>query len=61
VKFAYVAAENARGEFKVTELCRALRLSTSGYYAWCEREPSERAKKDIALRVQMCQRSPGSA
>jgi len=51
VKFAYVSAENARGEFKVTELCRALRLSTSGYYAWCKREPSERAKKDIELRV----------
>jgi len=51
VKFAYVAAENARGEFKVTELCRALRLSTSGYYAWCKREPSARAKKDIELRV----------
>ena len=51
MKFAYVSAENARGEFKVTELCRALRLSTSGYYAWCKREPSERAKKDIELRV----------
>jgi transposase InsO family protein len=51
VKFAYVAAEKARGEFKVTELCRAFRLSTSGYYAWCKREPSERAKKDIELRV----------
>ena len=51
MKFAYVAAENARGEFKVTELCRALRLSTSGYYAWCKREPSARAKKDIELRV----------
>jgi transposase InsO family protein len=51
VKFAYVAAEKARGEFKVIELCRALRLSTSGYYAWLTREPSERARKDIELRV----------
>jgi len=49
VKFAYVAAEKARGEFKVTELCRALRVSPSGYYAWCKREPSEHAKKDIEL------------
>jgi len=51
VKFAYVAAEKARGEFKVTELCSAMRVSTSGFYAWLKREPSVRAKKDIELRV----------
>lgn len=51
MKFAFVAAEKATKEFKVRELCRALRVSPSGYYAWCKREPSERAKKDIELRV----------
>ena len=51
MKFAYVAAEKARAEFKVVELCRALRVSASGYYAWRAREPSARARKDIALRV----------
>jgi transposase InsO family protein len=51
VKFAYVAAEKARGEFKVSELCRAMRVSASGFYAWCKREPSTRATKDIELRV----------
>jgi transposase InsO family protein len=51
VKFAFVDAEKASREFKVTELCHALRLSTSGYYAWRRREPSEHAKKDIELRV----------
>lgn len=51
MKFAYVAAEKARGEFKVTELCHALRLSTSGFYAWCKREPSTRSKKDEQLKV----------
>ncbi|MDX2088425.1 MAG: IS3 family transposase [Kofleriaceae bacterium] len=51
MKFAYVAAEKARGEFKVSELCRALRVSPSGFYAWCKREPSEHAKKDVELRV----------
>jgi len=51
VKFAYVSAEKARGEFKVSELCRALRVSTSGFYAWCKRTPSTRATKDIELRV----------
>lgn len=33
----------------VTKLCRALDVSTSGFYAWCEREPSERAKADAEL------------
>ncbi len=51
MKFAFVAAEKARGEFKVTELCRALRVSTSGFYAWCKREPSTRSKKDEQLKV----------
>src|SRR5262249_30869002 len=51
VKFAYVAAEKARAEWKVSELCRALRVSPSGYYSWRTREPSARAQKDIALRV----------
>ena len=51
MKFAFVAAEKAGSEFKVTELCKALRVSPSGYYAWCKREPSEHAKQDIELRV----------
>jgi putative transposase len=51
VKFAFVAAEKARGEFKVTELCSALRVSTSGFCAWCKREPSTRSKKDEQLKV----------
>jgi len=53
VKFAFVAAEKARGEFKVTELCRALRVSTSGFYASRKRAPSKRAKKDALLKVKI--------
>ena len=53
MKFAFVAAEKANHEFKVTELCSALRVSPSGFYAWCKREPSEHAKKDEQLRVQI--------
>lgn len=33
----------------VRKLCRTLGVSTSGYYAWCQREPSERAKADAEL------------
>jgi putative transposase len=49
VKFALVAAEKAK--YGVTLLCRALRLSPSGFYAWCKREPSTRSKKDEQLKV----------
>lgn len=33
----------------VTKLCRALGVSTSGFYAWCGREPSARANADAEL------------
>jgi transposase InsO family protein len=49
VKFTFVAAEKA--SYPVKKLCRALRLSSSGFYAWRQREPSTRAKRDIELRV----------
>jgi putative transposase len=49
VKFALVAAEKAT--YGVALMCRALRLSASGYYAWCKREPSPRSTKDTQLKV----------
>lgn len=38
----------------VTKLCRALSVSTSGFYACRGREPSERAKTDAELTRQIC-------
>jgi putative transposase len=35
--------------YAVTTMCRVLEVSTSGYYAWLKREPSDRAMKDAAL------------
>jgi putative transposase len=36
-----------------TTLCRILRISRSGYYAWCERPESARAQQDRQLRVRV--------
>ena len=35
--------DRCRGEFPVRLMCRCLRVSPSGYYAWCKRRPSLRA------------------
>lgn len=37
----------------VTKLCRALSVSPSGFYAWCDREPSARAKRDAELTLKI--------
>jgi putative transposase len=47
VKFATVRAESAR--HSVPALCRVLRVSRSGFYAWSRREPSRRALEDSRL------------
>ena len=45
--FKLVGAEKAT--YPVAVLCRALGVSRSGYYAWCERPLSERQKQDAVL------------
>jgi putative transposase len=39
----------------VATMCRVLGVSTSGYYGWCQRGLSERAKGDIDLTLKIRQ------
>jgi putative transposase len=47
MRFAFIGAEKAR--HSVPTLCRMLRVSRSGYYAWRRRGPSRRALEDARL------------
>ena len=49
MKFAWIAAEKA--SFRISQLCRALEVAPSGYYAWVDRPESARAQRDRRLKV----------
>ena len=49
--FALVDAEKAH--YPTNVLCRTLGVSPAGYYAWRDRPPSEHARTDQRLRVQI--------
>jgi transposase InsO family protein len=49
VKFGWIAAEKAC--FKVSDVCRALAVSPSGFFAWARRAESTHAQRDRQLRV----------
>jgi putative transposase len=51
VKFAFIDAEKA--QWPIAMLCAVLGVSSSGYYAWRRRPPSERAKRDARLAVEV--------
>jgi putative transposase len=49
--------------YPVKTMCRVLEVSTSGYYAWCKRQPSKRTQEDRELiqRIRMIhKRSKGT-
>ena len=47
MRFQFVSAQKAN--HSITDLCNVLEVSTSGYYAWCKREMSQRQLDDQAL------------
>lgn len=51
MRFAFIEREKAH--HAVARLCRVLGVSSSGYYAWRRREPSERARSDAAVTVRL--------
>ena len=51
MRFAFIAAEKA--QHSVTILCRCLRVTRSGFYAWADRAPSVRAQRDGQLRAKV--------
>ena len=51
MRFAFIAAEKAR--HSVTLLCRCVRVTRSGFYAWLGRGLSARAQRDIHLTVKL--------
>jgi putative transposase len=51
MRFAFIAAEKAT--HPVTRLCRCLRVTPSGFYAWATRGLSVRAQRDVVLRTKL--------
>lgn len=51
MRFAFIAAKQA--EHSVTRLCRCLRVSRSGCYAWLHRGLSARAQRDVVLGTKL--------
>ena len=49
MRFTFIAAEKAR--HSVTRLCRCLRVTPRGCYAWAKRGLSARAQRDVGLRT----------
>ena len=51
MRFAFIRTENVL--YPITVLCRVMRVTTSGFYAWLKRPESERTRRDRQLGVKI--------
>ena len=58
MRFAFLAEQ--RQQYSITLLCKALDVSVSGYYAWCQREVSEHQREDARLSAEIQHIYPGT-
>lgn len=49
----YQAIQDLRCQYPLPPMCRMLGVSTSGYYAWCGRGPSARARQEPRLQAEI--------
>ncbi|ROO22687.1 IS3 family transposase, partial [Salinisphaera orenii] len=45
----YATIQRCRSEYPVQLMCRCLKVSTSGFYAWANRSPSARSQANTRL------------
>lgn len=49
MKYRYIHQQRQAANYGVRLMCRALSVAPSGYYQWCRRTPSARAREDLVL------------
>ena len=53
MRFAFIADQAALGAFPVAFICKHLKVSPSGYYAWVRRAPSAHSRRDAELSTKI--------